>query len=142
MDRAAMILLLFDADTEDVLPGLRDWQAALRRCATAETPQFLVAGRVDAGFKASRGKLQKFALENHFGYFETSAKEGTGCDRLNQAIMSGIAWDQMEKRTSPLIFKLIKDQILKLRDEGQVLHTFKELREELWRRLSDEQSIQ
>src|SRR6266446_1411523 len=44
----------------------------------------------------------------------------------------------MEKRTSPRIFKLIKDEILKLRDEGQVLHTFKELRELLWRRLRDE----
>src|SRR6266478_8461741 len=44
----------------------------------------------------------------------------------------------MEKRTSPRIFKLIKDEILKLRDEGQVLHTFKELRELLWRRLPDE----
>src|SRR5258705_14018344 len=44
----------------------------------------------------------------------------------------------MEKRTPPRIFKLIKDEILKLRDEGQVLHTFKELRELLWRRLPDE----
>ena len=35
----------------------------------------------------------------------------------------------MEKRTSLRIFKLIKDEILKLRDEGQVLHTFRELRE-------------
>jgi len=43
-----------------------------------------------------------------------------------------------EKRTSPRIFKLIKDEILKLRDEGQVLHTFKELRELLWRRLPNE----
>jgi hypothetical protein len=45
---------------------------------------------------------------------------------------------QMEKCTSPRIFKLIKDEILKLRDEGEVLHTFKELRELLWRRLPDE----
>ncbi len=44
----------------------------------------------------------------------------------------------MEKRTSPRIFKLIKDHILKLRDEGEVLLTFKELREKLWQRLADE----
>ena len=138
MDRAALILLLFDADKEDVLPGLREWQTALRRCVDPDTPQLLVAGRTDAGFKASRAKLQNFAKENHFGYFETSAKEGTGCDELSRSIKNGIQWGQMEKRTSPRIFKLIKDQILKLRDEGQVLHTFKELREELWRRLPEE----
>jgi len=138
MDRAALILLLFDADKEDVLPGLREWQTALRRGVSSETPQLLVAGRTDAGFKASRAKLQGFADENCLGYYETSAKEGTGCEDLILAIRKGILWGQMEKRTSPRIFKLIKDQILKLRDDGQVLHTFKELREELWRRLTGE----
>ncbi len=52
-------------------------------------------------------------------------------------MIAGIPWAQTEKRTSPRIFKLIKDEILKLRDEGQVLHTVKELRELLWRRLPD-----
>ena len=138
MDRSALILLLFDADKEDVLPGLREWQTALRRCVTNQTPQFLIAGRADTGFRASRVKLQAFAKEMSLTYFETSAKEGNGCEELCQAIKDGIPWGQMEKRTSPRIFKLIKDQILKLRDEGQVLHTFKELREELWRRLPKE----
>ncbi len=98
----------------------------------------MVAGRKDAGFKASRGKLQSYAQEQGFRFFETSAKEGDGCDELSQAIKDGIPWAQMEKHTSPRIFKLIKDHILKLRDEGEVLLTFKELREKLWQRLSDE----
>ncbi|NOT09416.1 MAG: DUF4365 domain-containing protein [Gemmatimonadales bacterium] len=138
MDRAALILLLFNADQEDVLPGLRDWQTALRRSLKAQTPHFLVAGRIDAGFKASRGKLQAFAQEQRLAYHETSAKSGDGCDELRAAMIAAILWAQMERRTSPRIFKLIKDEILKLRDEGQVLHTFKELRELLWQRLPDE----
>lgn len=138
MDRTALILLLFDADKEDVLPGLREWQTALRRCVPVETPLLLVAGRIDAGFRASRGKLQSFAAEQGFRYFETSAKEGTNCEELSRAIKEVIPWGQMEKRTSPRIFKLIKDEILKLRDEGQVLHTFKELRAVLWQRMSQE----
>src|SRR5882762_513777 len=76
MDRTALILLLFNADHEDVLPGLRDWQSALRRCVKENIPQFLVAGRIDTGFKASRGKLQAFAGEQGFPYHETSAKSG------------------------------------------------------------------
>ncbi|MEO5916694.1 MAG: TIR domain-containing protein [Luteolibacter sp.] len=138
MDRTALILLMFNADQEDVLPSLRDWQTALRRCVKDEIPYFLVAGRIDTGFKASRGKLQAFAKEQGLAYHETSAKSGEGCDELRAAMITGIPWAQMEKRTSPRIFKLIKDEILKLRDEGQVLHTFKELRELLWQRLPDE----
>ncbi|CAH1386576.1 Small GTP-binding protein domain-containing protein [Candidatus Nitrotoga sp. M5] len=138
MDNTALILLLFDADKEDVLPGLRDWQTALRRCVPAVIPLLLVAGRIDVGFRASRSKLQAFAQEQGFRYFESSAKDGTGCRELSQAIKDGIPWEQMEHRTSPLIFKLIKDEILKLGDEGQVLHTYKELRELLWQRLTDE----
>lgn len=138
MDRTALILLLFNADQEDVLPGLRDWQTALRRCVKDKIPHFLVAGRIDTGFKASRGKLQAFAKDAGLAYHETSAKSGDGCDELRVAVIAGIPWEQMEKRTSPRIFKLIKDEILKLRDEGQVLHTFKELRELLWRRVQEE----
>ncbi|HKP03422.1 MAG TPA: TIR domain-containing protein [Chthoniobacterales bacterium] len=138
MDRTALILLLFNADQEDVLPGLRDWQTALRRCVKEKIPHFLVAGRIDTGFKASRGKLEAFAKEQGLAYHETSAKAGDGCGELRTAMIDAIPWAQMEKRTSPRIFKLIKDEILKVRDEGQVLHTFKELRELLWRRLPGE----
>ena len=138
MDRTALILQLFNADQEDVLPGLRDWQTALRRSVKEKIPHFLVAGRIDTGFKASREKLRAFAQEQGMVYYETSAKEGTGCNELREAMIAGIQWEQMEQRTSPRIFKLIKDEILKLRDEGQVLHTFKELRELLWRRMPDE----
>ena len=82
--------------------------------------------------------MQQFAQEQGFRFFETSAKDGTNCDELSRAITEGIPWSQMEKRTSSRIFKLIKDHILKLRDEGEVLLTFKELREKLWQRLADE----
>lgn len=74
MDNAALILLLFDADREDIIPGLREWQTALRRCIDHDTGQFLVAGRIDTGFRASRKKLKDFARENGFDYYETSAK--------------------------------------------------------------------
>lgn len=138
MDNAALILLLFNADKEDVLPGLRDWQAALQRTVRASVPRLLVAGRIDTGFKASRGKLQAFAQEQGMAYYETSAKTAEGCDVLRKAMIANIPWELMEKRTSPRIFKLVKDEILKLRDEGQVLQTYKELRETLWRRLPNE----
>jgi small GTP-binding protein len=138
LDRTSLILLVFNADQEEVLPGLRDWQTALRRTLNDDIPRFLVAGRIDTGFKASRGKLLAFAKEQHFSYHETSAKSGEGCDELRDEMVRSIPWSTLEKRTSPHTFKVIKDEILKLRDEGEVLHTFKELRELLWRRLPNE----
>lgn len=135
MDQAALILLVFNADNEDVLPGLQEWQIALQRSLPSTPPQLLVAGRTDVGFKASRARLQAFAREHGFGYFETSAKSGSGCPELRAAILAGIDWDRIPRRTSPLIFKQIKDVILQLRDEKQVLHTFKELQAILEKRL-------
>jgi WD40 repeat protein len=136
MDRAALVLLLFDADRDDVMPTLRDWQAALRRSVPPETPRFLVAGRTDAGFRASRPILKQFAVENSFRYFETSALDGHGCPELVQGILDTIPWSSVERRVSPRVFKQVKDAILELRDAGQVLHTFKELRDLLWQRVS------
>jgi len=138
MDNAALILLLFNADQDDILQGLRDWLTALKRGLKHDIPHFLVAARIDTGFRASKGKLLAFSKDQGLAYYETSAKEGTGCNELRKAMIAAIPWEKMEKRTSPRIFKLIKDEILKLRDEGQTLHTFKELRELLWRRLPHE----
>jgi GTPase SAR1 family protein len=138
MDRAALILQLFNADQEDVLPGLRDWQTALRRSVPSETRQLLVAGRIDAGYKASRGKIQAFARELGSGYYETSALDGTGCNALRAAILSSVPWANIPVTTTERLFKVVKDEILKLRDEGQSLLTFKELRELLRQRLPAE----
>jgi small GTP-binding protein len=138
MDRTALILQLFNADQEDVLPGLRDWQTALRRCVPGETPQLLVAGRIDAGYKASRSKLQRFAREVGASYYETSALDGTGCGALRAAILFSIPWASIPVTTTERLFKVVKDEILKLRDEGQSLLTLKKLRELLRQRLPEQ----
>lgn len=141
MDRTALILLLFNADQEDALTGLRDWQSALRRGVAPHAPQFVVAGRIDAGFKASRSKLRSFAFEQNVRYFETSSRDGTGCEELNSEIVQTIPWSQIPVTTTERLFKSIKDEILKLRDEGQILFTFKELRDVLLRRIATDERL-
>ena len=42
-------------------------------------------------------------------------------------MLEKIPWDQLTPHNSPVLFKRLKDEILKLRDEGLVLVTFKEL---------------
>jgi small GTP-binding protein len=135
LDRAALVLLLFDASRDEVLEGLHDWQTALRRSLAEPPPQLLVAARVDAGFRASRARLEGFAAEQAIPFLETSALDGSGCEALQRAIHDAIAWDQLPRHTSPRLFQEIKREILRLRDQGEALLTYKDLRERLRQRV-------
>jgi small GTP-binding protein len=135
LDRTALVLLMFNADQENVLPGLREWQQALARSTARNARTFLVAGRTDVGFRFDRQKVLAYAKENEYEYFETSAETGNGIPRLREAMLEKIPWDELTPHNSPALFKRLKDEILKLRDEGQVLATFKELESILRHRL-------
>jgi small GTP-binding protein len=135
LDRAALVLLLFDASRDEVLEGLHDWQTALRRTLATPPPQLLVAARIDAGFRASRARLEGFAAEQGLPFLETSALDGSGCEALQRAIHDAIAWDQLPRHTSPRLFQEIKREILRLRDQGEALLTYKDLRERLRQRV-------
>ena len=131
LDRAALVLLLFNAEHDQVIDGLRDWQTALRRTLPQPPPQLLVAARIDAGFGASRAKLRNFAAETNSRFLETSARTGVGCADLTAAIAEAIPWDELPRHTSPLLFQQLKAAILRLRDEGESLLSYKDLRERL-----------
>jgi small GTP-binding protein len=127
LDRTALVLLMFDADREIVLPGLRQWQQALARSASSGARTFIVAGRTDVGARFDREKVRAFAKENGCEYFETSAETNSGIPDLRKAMLEKIPWDELTPHNSPALFKRLKDEILKLRDEGYALATFKEL---------------
>jgi GTPase SAR1 family protein len=135
LDRAALVLLLFDASRDEVLVGLHDWQTALRRTLATPPPQLLVAARIDAGFRASRARLEGFAAEQAIPFLETSALDGSGCEALQRAINDAINWEQLPRHTSPRLFQEIKGEILRLRDQGEALLTYKDLRERLRQRV-------
>ena len=138
LDRAALVLLMFNADQERVLPGLREWQQALARSLARNARTFLVAGRTDVGFRFDRQKVRAYAAENDYEYFETSAATGSGIAELRKAILEKIPWGELTRHNSPALFKRLKDEILKLRDEGHVLTTFRELESILRDRLLPE----
>jgi hypothetical protein len=78
---------------------------------------------VDAGgLRVSR--IQIDAFRNERGYLhllETSAKDNRGCEELKQAILDGIQWENIPWRSSPLLFKRLKEEIVcsKTRDMFQ-----------------------
>jgi small GTP-binding protein len=138
LDRTALVLLMFNADQESVLTGLREWRQALLRSMARDPKTLLVAGRTDVGFRFDREKVRAFARENNYEYFETSAETGGGIPELRKAMLEKIPWNELTVHNSPALFKRLKDEILKLRDEGHVLVTFRELESVLRLRLPPE----
>jgi len=141
MDDTALAVLVFDGQKEDLFETLGQWDRDLTRATRKALTKLLVAGRVDAGgLRASRSQVESFAKERGFTgpLIETSAKAGTGCKELKEAILQGIRWEDIPWRSSPLLFKRLKEEIVGLKDAGRVLMRFNELRESLTLRLTGE----
>ena len=133
MDETALAVLVFDGQKEDVFETLGQWDRDLARASRKTFSKLLVAGRVDAGgLRVSRTQLETFRCERGYhALLETSAKANLGCEELKQAILSGIRWDEIPWRSSPLLFKQLKEEIIRLKDAGRALIRFNELRETL-----------
>jgi GTPase SAR1 family protein len=139
MDETALAVLVFDGQKDDVFETLGQWDRDLTRASQQPFAKLLAAGRVDAGdLRVSRSRIEAFAKERGFSgrLFRTSAKVGTDCEDLKAAICAAIDRDAVPWRTSPLVFKRLKEEIVRLKDEGRVLLRFSELREILRLRLA------
>lgn len=138
MDESALAVLVFDGQKDDLFETLGQWDRDLTRASRKEFAKLLVAGRVDAGgLRVSRGEVEKFAADRKFrGFLETSAKKNFGCDELKKAILTSIDWNKIPCRTTEVLFKQLKEEIVRLKDEGRVLMRLNELRETLQLRLS------
>ena len=140
MDDTALAALVFDGQKEDLFETLGQWDRDMARASRTAFAKLLVAGRIDAGgLRCSRSQLEAFAQERGYpSYLETSAKTGAGCDELKQAILEGIRWENIPWRTSPRVFKRLKEEIIRFRDEKRVLMRFNELRDSLRLRMAGE----
>lgn len=140
MDETALAVLVFDGQKEDIFETLGQWDRDLTRASRKEFIKLLVAGRVDTGgLRVSRSEIERFAKERNFrGFLETSSKQNHGCDELEQAIFANINWDEIPSRTTEILFKRLKEEIIRLKDEGRVMMRFNELRESLQLHLAGE----
>lgn len=140
MDETSLAVLVFDGQKDDLFDTLGQWDRDLTRASRKDFAKLLVAGRIDAGgLRVSRVEVEKFAADHKFRKFlETSAKKNLGCDDLKDAILTGINWDDIPCRTTEVVFKKLKEEIIRLKDEGRVLMRFNELRDSLQLRLAAE----
>ena len=138
MEDAALVVLVFDGQREDLFETLGQWDRDLTRASRRPFTKVLAAGRVDAGgLRVSRNEIDKFVRQRGFDCFlETSAKADTGCRELKEALLAGIRWAEIPWRSSPRLFKRLKEEIIRLKDEGRVLMRSNELRDALRLRLA------
>ncbi|MBX7174198.1 MAG: DUF4365 domain-containing protein, partial [Pyrinomonadaceae bacterium] len=140
MDETSLAILVFNPQHENPFEGLGQWDRDLNKAARRPFNKLLVAGRCDrGGMVVSQKTLDDFKDAREFAtYLETSALTGEGCHDLRQAIIEHINWDDIPHRTSPRIFKLLKEEIVKLKDEGKILLRLSELKQNLEMRLPNE----
>jgi small GTP-binding protein len=140
MDETALAVLVFNPQNENPFEGLGQWDRDLQRAARRPFKKLLVAGRCDrGGLMVSRETIERFHKERDFtGYLETSAYTGDGCANLRDAIIRSVPWDDIPWTSSPRIFKLLKEEIVKLKDEGKALLRMSELKQQLEMRLPAE----
>jgi small GTP-binding protein len=140
MDETALAVLVFNPQSENPFEGLGEWDRDLQRAARRPFKKLLVAGRCDrGGLMISRRIVERFRQERGFSdYIETSALQGTGCEKLCEAIIRQIPWNDIPWTASPRIFRLLKDEVIKLKDEGRVLLRMSELKQQLELRLPGE----
>lgn len=133
MSESALAVLVFDGQKDNVFEALGQWDREISRASREPLSKVLVAGRVDAGgLRVSRTQIETFWKERgYLTFLETSAKQGIGCDDLRQAIVDGIRWDDIPSRTTLVLYRRLKDEIVRLKDAGRALMRFNELRDYL-----------
>jgi len=142
MDETALAVLVFNPQSENPFDGLGQWDRDLQQAARRPFRKLLVAGRCDRGsLIVSRESVEQFRKERNFAdYLETSAYTGKGCSELRDAIIRNIAWNDIPWTTSPRIFRLLKEEIVRLKESGKVVLRMGELKQQLemqlvWRAL-------
>lgn len=140
MNETSLALFVFNPQSENPFEGLIQRDEALKRSARRSFAKILVAGRCDrGGLIISSSSMREFTDERGFAeYIETSAASGAGCDRLRDAIIANIPWGQIEERVSHKTFKILKDEIVKLREEERPLLRFTELKQAIEMRFPKE----
>lgn len=137
MDETSLVVLVFDGQKTDVFDSLQQWDNDLQRASQTDVVKLLVAGRVDASPpRISNANIDSFCSDRGYqAYVETSARTGQGCEELKSQVLQRIDWDRIPWRSSPRLFKLLKEEIVALKDQGKVLMRFNDLREMLALRL-------
>jgi len=136
MDETALCVVVFDPQDDNPFENIGYWEKALYAAtkASAIVPsKLLVGARCDrGGITVSRKRFDQYCVQHGFaGLWLTGAKTGEGCSELRDAITKHIPWDRLPYTSTTLLFKSLKDALLKLKEQDMPLIRLSELRQRL-----------
>lgn len=140
MDETSLALFVFDPQDDNPFEELSHWETALYRATKYQPAKLLIAARCDrGGITISQKRFEQFCDERHFSCFlNTASKNGEGCEELKMAIARYIPWDRLPWVATTRLFKMLKEAIFKLKEEGMPLVRLPELRQRLQLMLPEE----
>jgi small GTP-binding protein len=124
LDDTDAALLLFDcSDPNDPFRGVPYWSKVLKKHAPGHAIKLLVSARCDvspvtADRRHINQMLDKYGLDE---YIKTSAKEGEGIEELYQKLLEDIPWRILPRTSTPRLFQIIRDFLLKQKESGETL---------------------
>jgi GTPase SAR1 family protein len=136
LNEVAIAMIVFDAHSEtNPFGGVEYWNRALRLAQRLQSNQgmllqkFLVAARVDrGGIGVSHSRVDSLIKDLGFnGYFETSAKEDIGIEKLKIAIQETIDWNMLPWVSSTDLFQRIMNFLITEKATGRLLFTIDDL---------------
>src|SRR5262249_50781858 len=133
MNETALAVLVFNPQSETIYEDIASWDSDISRASRRSFNKLLVAGRCDrGGLLIPQRDLETIRAKRGFKtYIETSAATGAGCQELLQQIVTSIDWDSIPHRSTPRLFKVLKEEIVRLRDAGKVLLRLDELKQHM-----------
>lgn len=129
MDETALALMVIDPQKDDPFEPLKHWEKALKAAVKIDPVKLLIAGRCDrGGITISQNKVDKH-LKNHgyAGFLNTSAKIGDQCQVLKDLITQHIPWKRLPWTATSVLFKTLKDAIIRIKEQGIVITRMSEL---------------
>jgi len=133
MDETALAVLVFNPQSETIRNDIATWDTDISRAKRRPFRKILVAGRCDrGGLLIPKSDVHAIRLQRGFvDYIETSAETGAGCKDLHQRIIDSIDWTSIPHKSSPRLFKVLKEEIVRMRDAGLVLLRLDELKQQI-----------
>nr|QNO48683.1 hypothetical protein AMAKCJMG_00017 [Methanosarcinales archaeon ANME-2c ERB4] len=140
MDEIALALMVIDPQRDDPFEPLDHWEKALSSAVKHDSAMLIVAGRCDrGGLTISQSKVDRYQQEHGYsGFLNTAAKTGDGCADLKTLIAEHIPWKRLPWTATTLLFKTLKDAIIRIKEEEIVLIRISELRQRLLMELPNE----
>ncbi len=132
LDDMDAALLLFDcSDPNDPFRGVPYWAKVLKKHAPPHAIKFLVSARCDVSpVTVERREIN--AILSEYGldeYFKTSARQGEGVEVLFQRLLNSIPWDQLPRTSTPKLFQVVREFLLKRKAAGATLIPMRKVRQ-------------